>query len=446
MKVIKHIISTKKAFKIYFLSIILISLFLLTAPSKPSPYCRNFQYNPVKLPNFIFGASHGNYEYIKYVKEMSMEWMRPNIAWKEVMPEIPEKNLTVADVDNNPQLIIDLIKKVNWEGIDNKILTFINEGITPFTIVGHGYIESMPLYKGELLTPDAIGKENYLGYLYLYARAVVEHFNGDGEYDASNGAIIKYWQMDNELNQAYLTALWGWRIPAYEKGLNSAWRDWNFVTNILKTLYKAIKTEDPNAITTMNFHTDIPPEVNHILGTPSWEESILLWRGYMDIISMDAYPNYYSPTPVKGYVVGERVTRIKELVCGKPVMVMETGYPRGPEELGFNGNYQKEYIESAFYSAYSAGAVGFMQFGVLSTGTHTTQITEEDIENLEMVTKLFDKGRSGILLIWALKNKDYIFDHFLDVLKTVEYYWGVVGANDYYYPGYYVLKEIGKKF
>ncbi len=122
---------------------------------------------------------------------------------------------------------------------------------------------------------------------------------------------------------------------------------------------------------------------------------------------------------------------------------METGYPTGPTELGFTPEYQAEYIEEAFTSAKAAGAAGFFQFGVLSPSTHTTEITEEDVANLQMLGEYFMEGRIVPMVIWALRNIDYIFDHFLDVLQSVEYYWGVIGPNDVHYPGFYLLRDFG---
>ena len=121
--------------------------------------------------------------------------------------------------------------------------------------------------------------------------------------DAPSGLRIPFWQTENELNQAFFTAIFGWRHPALFGAFGSAWTDWAFVTDILETLRLAVKDADPTALTTMNFHTDVHPGLNHYFDNPGWQEAVVQWRDLMDVISFDAYPNYYRSSPPDGWAV-----------------------------------------------------------------------------------------------------------------------------------------------
>ena len=47
--------------------------------------------------------------------------------------------------------------------------------------------------------------------------------------------------------------------------IGGAWHDWDYMTEVLSTLRMAVKDADPNGLTTMNFHTDIPKALHDIL-------------------------------------------------------------------------------------------------------------------------------------------------------------------------------------
>lgn len=400
------------------------------------------EFVPIELPEFVFGVGHGQSSYIPYVEELGIGWMRPNMGWKTIEPEIEIPELTVEDVEADPALIVDYIETRNWTAFDTLLATMRDAGISPFAIIGHGYGSNHPMIDGRRASPDVLGRENYLGHIYLYARAVVERYDGDGVLDAPGGLVVKHWQMENEFNQAFLTALWGWREPHGLDAFGCAWGDWDFLTLLLATLHHAIKVEDPEAVTTVNFHTDIHPNLNHLLLLPSWQEAISLWRDYMEVIGIDSYPNYYRSDPVRGEILADKVAAAVELGRGRPVIVMECGYPNGPAERGYDEERQALFIREAFDAARAAGASGYFQFGVKSTGTHSVEITDEDLENLENLGQAFQEGRAGWLLAFALLNADYMLGHFLEVLKSVEPYWGVIGAEDVHRPGWYVLRDI----
>lgn len=47
--------------------------------------------------------------------------------------------------------------------------------------------------------------------------------------------------------------------------IGGAWHDWDYMTEVLSTLRMAVKDADPNGLTTMNFHTDVPKALHDIL-------------------------------------------------------------------------------------------------------------------------------------------------------------------------------------
>jgi hypothetical protein len=396
----------------------------------------------VDIPQFILGTSQGESTTVTLSAELGMRWHRGKVRWSSVEPVITQRELTMEEVDSNPSMIVDYIQSHNWSTSDSVLTDMKAQGLEPLMIVGHGYTGTLPDFEGQTLTPNRIGQGNYLGHIYLFTRAAVERYNGDGEHDAPGGLVVKFWQLENELNQAYLTALWGWRTPSFLDALDCAWKDWEFVTRLLRTLSTAVRTEDPEAWTTVNFHTDIPGEINEGFLIPSWQDSIRQWVDLIDIIGVDAYPNYYQSQPVRGEVLATRVATASEMGCGKPVMVIETGYPTGPSERGYTEAGQAEYIQEAYQASVNAGARGFFLFGVKTGEAHGVVITPEDLANLEYLGQLFEAGAFAELLDFTLANIDYLQNHFVDVLQSVEPYWGLVRSDGTHKLGWDVLQGI----
>jgi hypothetical protein len=50
--------------------------------------------------------------------------------------------------------------------------------------------------------PNIVGEQTYLAYIYRYARAAVHRYK----------AMVNIWQIENELNEAYLTAVIGMQV------------------------------------------------------------------------------------------------------------------------------------------------------------------------------------------------------------------------------------------
>lgn len=320
--------------------------------------------------------------------------------------------LTRADVEKHQEIIEEYAHPedpksrfhglVDWSASD-EIITLLNEnGIEPVPLIGDAttapYLKPSDTetfriapepedwqeadeIKGVGKSYQGIGKEAYLGHILLYTAAAARRYQ-KGKFS------VKFWNTENELNWAYVhVSEAGWR-----KG--ESWKDQEFLTKLLATLDKGIHLGNPKAQTTMNIN----------IHDPGWEKDLIAWRDLMDVIGLGAYPNYLFSKPVLGRMVGNAVTSAAALSEGKPVVVMETGYPTGPETRGWGETQQVEFIREAIRSAREAGAAGFFYFRL------------DDAKETTMTKKV----------------------------QEVESHWGLVDAKGRRKPAFFVYQEFIK--
>jgi hypothetical protein len=163
----------------------------------------------------------------------------------------------------------------------------------------------------------------------------------------------------------------------------------------------------------------------------------------MDIISFDAYPNYYRSSPPDGAAVGERARLIATQSCGMPIVVMETGYPTGAAEGGYDEAKQATFIRDAFDSSVENGVRGFFLFGARTSETHSATITPEDLDNVRLLATYLESGDAVALLTYAANNIDYVQGQLAGVVQAVEGYWGLYRANGSEKPALQVMRDIG---
>lgn len=256
------------------------------------------------------------------------------IHWDYIEPQLFAPLIRVEDVTE------EMVRRYNSsenENIDWSVTdSIMNElkGLEMIVGIGSGWKVDMPYYNDVRITPDNIGREYYLGQLYLFTRSCIRRY----------GSQVIGWQIENEPNIGTESVVFGIR-----KG--QSWLDKNFVTEVLQTLEKAVRIEAPEAWITINFHTDI-----------HYESDIKNWLPLVDIVSIDAYPNYFTGDPIKPDEVLKRIKHVKKISKGKPVLVMETGYPSAPDNLGFSEKNQERYIDKIFANIYEAGACGAFIF------------------------------------------------------------------------------------
>jgi len=260
--------------------------------------------------------------------------------------------------------------------------------------------------------PNIIGEQLYLAYLYRYARASVHRYKDR----------VSLWQIENELNEAYFTAVIGWRMfPPVLQSQNS-WGNWTFLTQIIETLKLAVQDEQqqqaPPASAPLqalhNFHTDIPEHIHELFHVPGFYlDAVADWQQYLDVVAFDAYPNYVVASPNYGSVVGQRAANIRnvsDLAATKPVMVMETGFPVAnsstpPYPVNYTDAGQSSYMTSAFKSLQAAGGTGFCVFGTWPNSGFNAPpggYTQQDLKAINLVQGVYQTGDLAPLLRWLL--------------------------------------------
>jgi hypothetical protein len=193
----------------------------------------------------------------------------------------------------------------------------------------------------------------------------------------------------------------------------------------------------------MNFHTDVNPALNAGFSLPGWFESIVRWRDQMDVVSIDSYPNYYRASPPDGNRVGLAARTAVGYACGRPVVVMETGYPSGPAEADYDEAKQAQFVRDAFDSSVAAGVRGFLLFGARTSETHDVEITPYDLEQIAYLAGFLESGDATALLGYAIANLDYVQNHLAGVVQAVEGYWGLYRADGSEKAALPVMRDIG---
>lgn len=274
------------------------------------------------------------------MRETGGNYLRPSIGWRWIQPLV--KDLTGLNYSDVSESMIEGFITENEEAFryfDEVITGYTQGGLKLIMGIGVGYTHELPLYKGERAIPDLLGREEYLTLNYIYARALVRRYKN----------YLKIWQIENELNVACETMIWGWR-----HGL--MWCDEDFLYALMKVLHEAVKVEDPSALTTHNFHTDL-----------HWVEDVRKWYDFVDIIGLDAYPNYLNGYYPLGEVVGRRVLEARRFFPEKEIIVLETGYPTQPAEKGFSEKGQADYIRESMFYTFKYGGTGFFYFTFITS-------------------------------------------------------------------------------
>ena len=389
---------------------------------------------------FMKGVSwHSGMLDIQQMKELGANAVHPNIRWITVEPVILDASLTVDAVNGNPDLISDY--PVNWTAIDNKINTLVSNGFLLVPWLGTGFTVDLPRINGVGATPDELGKEQYLGCIYRHVRAVVRRYKDR----------VHYWTIENELNEAQLAILFGWRA-------GGAWNDEEFAMDLIAVLHDAIIAEDPTAEIGTVFHTDIHEGIHHdfrpvhvngstLAGPYHWTEWLGKWAQYISFVGINSYPNYYTADPIYGTDAGERVAAAKAIVPDKPVIVFETAYSTPApgvnllDPMDFTEEKQAQYIEDAINSTIENGGAGFFHFILESQGI-TAGYTSADRDALNVLGSAFRNGDAEALIDFLFANFDYCYNVLPRVLMKVEQGFGLIRSDGSKRPSFYVLQDI----
>jgi hypothetical protein len=283
--------------------------------------------------------------------EIGADSFRPQIHWHQVEPFLGAGLTGPGDVTE--EIVENYAKgddQVRWDLYDRLVDSLVEAGIEPHVVICAAYDFQVPASVAgrtcARAVPDCIGRDRYLGHIYLHARAAVRRYRDR----------VHIWQLENELNGAGETMLMAhWRT-------GRSWFDSGFLTAIMEVLSRAVREEDPTALTSHNFLT----EVRIIRDFFDWRNDVRRWLPFLDIVGVDPYPNYLIGWPSRGRAVGKRVRQAVEVAEGRPVMVLESGYPVRPWYRGMSEARQAEYACDAPAAAVEAGACGFYYYELCS--------------------------------------------------------------------------------
>ncbi|MBI4645885.1 MAG: hypothetical protein HY738_04630 [Bacteroidia bacterium] len=416
-----------------------------------------------------WGTSAGN---VAALTELGITWHAPFLKWSDVEPVITQKDLTVSQVTS--AMIDQYIASHDWSKFDNVVNTIVQNNWKPFPVIGQLFTSTVPQWQGKPIVPDivdatdnpagipvsVVGRDNFLGHIYLHLRAVVRRYKDK----------VDYWMIDPEINQAALFRLFGgWKV-------GKGWEDWNWVTQVVQTLSKGIKDEDSYAYVCLPFNTDQPPAVTFyyahspFLGggdvtVKDWPDAITDWLPYIDIVGIDFFESQGNPNENCYQRIKDRVTTAVTKAAGKPVVITSIGCPSGSSALSWSEAKQNTYISQAFSASVDAGAAGFFYFEIKTAESSGVVITPQDIDILNHAETCLnnawyqDEYQFGIsfgdFLLWTANTYfsgninnaiTYFKTTFFNVLETSEAYWGLVRADGSYKPSFNSLKVEYAKF
>jgi hypothetical protein len=262
---------------------------------------------------------------------------RPHVHWNRVEPVVTDPGLRAGDVTEKMVAAYAEGKPgVFWDETDLMVDGMVSAGLSPFLCLGAGYLHQMPLValgRNVVMFDDpGVPDDVYLGHLYLHARAVVRRYKDR----------CSRWQLENELNETPTALL----VLKWRNGRR--WLSGRFKTRLVELLYRAVRQEDPNALTAHNYAMgqEMIPFVF------DWVRDAARWDRYIDIIGFDPFPNYMKGEPILiGKAVSSNLKRVRALGSNKPIYILEDGYPAKPEGRGFSEEGQRRYVEDLLSAA-----------------------------------------------------------------------------------------------
>jgi hypothetical protein len=311
-------------------------------------------------------------EMAKLMRELGATHYRPHLPLNEPIKEIsPEQLESLRQAQDDPALleamVDDLAKNGDWGKMDALVDAFSGQGIKLILVVGAAYVKECPLYTAadgtrRPISPDSLGRPLYLTAMRWLVGAGVRRYSDR----------VSYWQIENELNAAASVAQFvKWRVN------EPSWKNLAFLKDLLQTLGDVVHEEGRSSgrelKTVHNFLCGLPwapwqglVSRKKILApsqTPSHSPVAKSRQDPLDIIGIDSYSNYYLGVPAMGRGLDKHVRDAVSASGGRPVWVLETGFPRGPRMRGFSEERQAKYFSEMFDEAYKSGASLALAFG-----------------------------------------------------------------------------------
>lgn len=324
---------------------------------------------------------------IQDLKDLGVDFAKFWLDWREIEPVLAF-HLSWEDFSTHPEIIDEYAfpekpgsrfkGQLNYSRTDRLIQELNSAGISPIPLIADGAMSpgvssSTPEQRiapeqigfscqtrvaGETRTYVGIGREQYLAQVYLLSAGLARRYSHPG-------MMVEWWNTENELNWTYIhTSVAGWRC-------GKAWSDKQFLTDLLHTLYLGVKMGNPQAKATMNVN----------IHDPNWLNDLKLWSRDMDALGLGAYPNYLFAIPKMDWILTDAVRKAVARASGKPVFILETGYPSGPKNLGWNEKLQAEYISESISGAVKNRANAYIYFKLDDTDLKISPVNLQKVEN-----------------------------------------------------------------
>ncbi len=389
-----------------------------------------------------YGLSQASGPVAALATELGVGWVRQTFGWR-FLDEVVEGEPLDIEQAMSDEMLETYSRARDFSSLDATIERFRAAELEIMVGVGSGWRRALPrLESGGVAGPTEIGPDNYIAHQVLVTRAIVERFDGDGYLDAPGSPIIRYWQVENELNEALTTAIGGSRSPTGVDAVGSDWASGAFIDRLLFALIEAVREAFPEAQIGTNLHASVHPNINRTLGVTNWQQTLRRWRARLDWVGLDLYPNYLISEPTFGSRVGDAVLEARSLSAGFPVFVIETGYSSGPDETGFSESLQEEYLRDAAQSAQTAGARAFFWYGTRTSEAHDVEISERDVAAIRALGEANDRGDAGELLALIAEDREYYEGHLLRVVDATARYAGLLRADGTPKPAHATLREL----
>lgn len=390
----------------------------------------------------IRGGSIREVDDLSFLQEAGATHVRLYLLWKDIEPVLPSsfnRSLNVADLRSDPSLTETWAQSRDWGYFDSLVSTSEAKGLEPIIEVGEGTFYGLPRLgnsSGPVADPVVLGRQCYLAHVYRAARAVAARYGKPGW----------IFQIENELNEAWLAAIGG------QRPFREIWRDFGFLDELLTTLRFAVKDANADILVTTNLHTDIPQVVHDLLFLPGFYlEATARWHSLIDVWSFDAYPNMYDAVPDRSREVVERGLAIAKIAGAKP-FVMETGVPVAARSVSLStpviGNFteanQAQYVSAACSDSLEL-LDGFMLFtmaespGLMPPPGGYTPI---DLRGLAAIESLFT-GQHVLASIAFLASEDgrLFIEKRLSKDLSVSQAWGPIDSDGRKRPAFDALRN-----
>lgn len=363
--------------------------------------------------------------------------------WAYIQPRVSSVNssLTVSAVQANPSMVGEWAAAQNWAVVDERVNSMLGTGVTTLILeIGEGTSDSLPQLNQTYVDPNVVGTDCYLGYMYLYGRATIERY-------CAHQALTLV-QLENELNEAWLESIAGIRVFRFA---SNAWRDFDFLTQLLGVLKLAVLDGAAAAgcarpLVTTNLHTDVAEWVHTVLDLPGYfVQAATAWAPLLDVLAMDAYPSMLVAEPCQDGVIGARVAAIRSASGGSmPVLVMETSYPACggsncsvpfASSVNFTESNQASCAVAMLDATFAAGGSGFLWFVVSSTEGMIPPVggySAEDVAAMQMLATLYQDHEDPLIALEWLASPSHIeylqTGRLAEILKAIGQGFGMTNS------------------